>query len=561
MKRVIDITERENYDLWKNTVRDEELLLDLVSTENDDKGIFDRFYKDLEFGTAGLRGKLGAGTNRMNIYTVRRATQGLANYLLSKKEEPLVAIAYDTRHNSELFAKEAACVFAANGIKVWLYENPAPTPMLSYAVRERGCDSGVVVTASHNPKDYNGYKVYGPDGCQISPETAEEITNEILKIDSLKGFLTTGFDEALLSKKIQYLPDSFWRRYYARVLKESVDRESHCQNDLLILYTPLNGTGYIPVTTTLSLGSFGNYEVMREQMLPDSDFTTCPFPNPELLETMEFPIKRAKEIGADIVIATDPDCDRLGIAAKEKDGNFRLFSGNEVGAIFMDLIIRARNEHNNMPEKPIAISSLVSSPLADEIAEKNGVTMKKVFTGFRYIGKEIKELEEQNRESDFIFGYEESCGYMSGSYVRDKDGVNGALLACEAANYWKLRGKTLSEALDDIQNTYGTWADKTSNYYFEGPEGAEKIKNMMKSLRENNPEIIGNIPVKSYTDYLPENNVLGIVLEDESKIFVRPSGTEPKIKTYTFVKGTDKKSADEKLQKLVHAIAETLGVL
>lgn len=557
---MIIITEKEKYIIWKDFIKDEELSEDLASIDGNDEEIFDRFYKCLEFGTAGLRGKLGAGTNRMNVYTVRQATQGLSNYLLKKRPDPSVAIAYDTRHNSELFAREAACVLAANGIKVWIYGSPAPTPMLSYAVRERGCDSGIVITASHNPKIYNGYKAYSSDGCQISPDVALEVTKEIEKIDVLSGYETCSFNEAVSAKTIIVLPDSFWRRYYARILKESVDRENHCRNDLYILYTPLNGTGAVPVTTTLSLGSFGNIEMLKEQANPDSNFTTCPFPNPELPETMELPISRAKEIGADIVIATDPDCDRIGIASRERDGNFRLFSGNEVGAIILDFIIRARKEHDNMPEHPFAVSSIVSSPVSDDIAKANGVEMLKVFTGFRFIGKAIAEYEAAGRLDDFIFGYEESCGYMSGAYVRDKDGVDASLMVCEAANWWKMRGITLGEAMDNIQKEYGFWADRTSNYYYEGADGAQKIKDMMKSLRDNTPKTVAGITVTDFKDYMPEANVLEFSLEGGSKFLVRPSGTEPKIKTYTFVKGENKEVSTELLNKLVISIAEILGV-
>lgn len=553
------MTEQETYLAWKAFIRDEELCADLAQIEGNEAEIFDRFYRNLSFGTAGLRGVLGAGTNRMNIYTVRQATQGLADYLLSQKEVPSVAIAYDTRHNSERFAKDAACVLVASGIKVWLYGAPAPTPMLSYAVRERFCDAGIVITASHNPAKYNGYKVYGADGCQISPEVAGAITKYIERVDVLQGAELRDFDESVAEKKIILLPDSFWRRYYARVLKEGVDRAHHYENDLSIVYTPLNGTGAVPVVTTLSLGGFGNVAVVPEQERPDSAFTTCPFPNPELREALSLALTQAENSGADLVLATDPDCDRIGVASKEADG-YRLFTGNEIGALLLDFIASARKENGDFPEKPVAVRSLVSTRLVDAIAAYHGVEMRKVYTGFRYIGKVIAELERAEEAERFLFGFEESCGYLSGTYARDKDGVDAALLVCELANFWKLRGKTLGEALESLQERFGYYRDFQDNFYFEGATGDERMAGLMESLRAEKPAKIAGKAVLSVTDHLPESNMLEFSLEGDSGFIIRPSGTEPKIKLYYSVKAENREKAEVEGEALRLAVTKLLGL-
>ena len=553
------LTEKEKYLEWKKFVTDEELSADLESIDGNEAEIFDRFYRELEFGTAGLRGILGAGTNRMNVYNVRRATKGLADYLNAKKEGSSVAIAYDTRYNSEKFARNAASVLVANGIKVWLYAEPAPTPMLSYAVRERNCDAGIVVTASHNPKNYNGYKAYGADGCQISPEVAAEITAYIEKNSYPADEDLADFDEAVAEKKIIMLPESFWRRYYARVLKEGVDRGHHFENNLSIVYTPLNGTGITPVLNTLSLAGFGNVTVVPEQAKPDPDFTTCPFPNPELPEPLTLAINKAKEIGADIVIATDPDSDRIGVVSREADG-FRVLSGNEVGVMLLNFIAEARKANGIMPEKPVAIRSFVSTRFTDAVAEYHGIELLKVFTGFRFIGKAIAELEEKGEAENLIFAYEESCGYLSGTYVRDKDGVDASLLVCEMANWYKLRGKTLGTALDELREKFGYYLDSTDNFYFAGADGAKKISGMMDMLRQNKPEEIAGKKVNNVLDYLPKSNMMEFSLESGEGFIVRPSGTEPKIKIYYFIKGEDKNSAEKSLDEIKNSVRKILGV-
>ena len=552
------MTENEKYLEWKEFVRDEELASDLSKIEGNEEEIFERFYRTLDFGTAGLRGVLGAGTNRMNIHTVRQATQGLAEYLNAHKENASVAIAYDTRHNSEKFAKEAACVLVANGIKVWLYDSPAPTPMLSYAVRERYCDAGIVITASHNPAKYNGYKVYGSDGCQISPDVAKEILAVIDKTDVLRGALTTDFNTAVSEKKIILIPESFWRRFYARVLKEAVDKENHARNDLNIVYTPLNGTGAVPVVTTLSLAGFGNIEMIREQEKPDGAFPTCPFPNPELREALALALKKAEEIGADIVLATDPDADRVGVASNEKDG-FRIFTGNEIGALLLDFIATAREENGTMPENPVAVRSLVSTKLADAVAAGHGSEMKSVFTGFRFIGKVIAELEAMEQPERFILGFEESCGYLSGTYVRDKDAIDACLLICEAANFWKLHGKTLGEALEEIQAKYGYYYDFQDNFYCEGADGAKRIAKIMSDLREEAPKSVCGKAIVSAKDYKPDANMIEYTLEGGSSFVVRPSGTEPKLKIYYSVKAADFASAKAEGEAIKAEVTALLG--
>lgn len=552
------MTEKEKYLEWKEFVRDEELACDLDNISENEEEIFERFYRGLEFGTAGLRGVLGAGTNRMNIYTVRHATQGLAEYLNRNKPGTSVAIAYDTRHNSEKFAKEAASVLVANNIKVWIYGAPAPTPMLSYAVRERFCDAGIVITASHNSAKYNGYKVYGSDGCQISTDVAKEIFAILKEISVLRGAKTCNYTTAVSEGKIIVIPESFWRRYYSRVLKEGVDRENHAKNTLKITYTPLNGTGAVPVVNTLSLGGFGDIEMVREQEKPDGNFPTCPFPNPELKEALKLSIEYAQKNESDLIIATDPDADRIGIATKEKEG-FRIFTGNELGAILLDFIARARTENGTMPQNPVAVRSIVSGRLADSIAKAYGIEMKKVFTGFRFVGKIIAELEEAKESERFIFGFEESCGYLSGTYVRDKDAINGALLVCEAANYWKQRGKTFGEALLDIEAQYGYYCNLQDNFYCEGANGAKHIENIMTSLRKKASLSICGKEVSEIKDYLPESNMLESIFEDESGFIVRPSGTEPKIKIYYYAKGTDSEKAKAKAEAIKAEVTSILG--
>lgn len=550
--------ERNEYLRWCGGT-DEKTSAELAAIEEDEEEIRERFYRRLEFGTAGLRGLLEAGTNRMNVYTVRQATQGLAEYLKQSAENPSAAIAYDTRRCSELFAREAASVLAANGIKVWLYTEPAPTPMLSYAVRERFCSAGITITASHNPAAYNGYKVYGPDGCQIGPEAADAVSGFIAGTDVLTGAKTCNFDAAVAEKKILLLPESFWLRYIARVVQEGVDRAHHAGSDLCIAYTPLNGTGREPVVRCLSLAGFGNIFPVEEQFRPDSNFTTCPFPNPELPETLELGIQLAKKENCDFLLATDPDCDRVGVAARDGNG-YRVLTGNEVGALLLDFVARARIENGIMPERPVAARSIVSTRLADAVAAHYGIEMRKVFTGFRYIGRIIAELEAAGEANRYIFGFEESCGYLSGTYVRDKDAVNASLLICEAAAYWKRNGLTLAGAVDRLREEYGYYFDAQSNFYCEGMAGAEKIQNALRALRGQAPQTLAGRRVTAFADFLPESDMIELTLERDASVIIRPSGTEPKVKAYYSVREADRAAAEAAVAALKSAASELLGL-
>ncbi len=548
--------ERSEYLRWRAGA-DGETSAELAAIENDEQEIRERFYRRLEFGTAGLRGLLAAGTNRMNVYTVRQTTQGLADYLKESGGNLSAAIAYDTRHRSELFAREAARVFAANGIRVWLYAKPAPTPMLSYAVRERRCGTGINITASHNPADYSGYKVYGPDGCQIGPGTADAVSRRIAGTDVLFGAKLCDFDDAVAEKKIVFLTDSFWRRYIARVIGEGVDRARHAESNLSIAYTPLNGTGRDAVIPCLSLAGFGDIYPVEEQMRPDGGFTTCPVPNPELPEALELGLRLAKRERCDLLLATDPDCDRVGVAARD-GGEYRILTGNEIGALLLDFIARARTENGTMPEKPVAVRSMVSTKLADAVAGRYDIEMRKVFTGFRYIGQVIAELEAAGEAGRYIFGFEESCGYLSGTYARDKDAVNASLLICEAAAYWKRNGLTLAGAVDRLRGEYGYFLDTQSNFYREGIAGAEKIRRAMGALREKAPRTLAGRAVAAVRDFLPEADMIELSLSGDASVIIRPSGTEPKVKAYYSVRERDRAAAEAAAAALAEAVAELL---
>lgn len=550
--------ERSEYLRWRDGA-DEETSAELAAIENDELEIKERFYRRLEFGTAGLRGLLAAGTNRMNVYTVRQTTQGLADYLKESGGNLSAAIACDTRRRSTLFAREAARVFAANGIQVWLYAEPAPTPMLSYAVRERSCGAGINITASHNPAAYNGYKVYGPDGCQIGPEIADAVSRHIARTDVLFGAKTCDFDDAVAQKKILFLTDSFWRRYIARVVNEGVDRAHHAGSNLSIAYTLLNGTGRDAVIRCLSLAGFGNIFPVEEQLRPDGDFATCPIPNPELPEALALGLRLAKRENCDFLLATDPDCDRVGVAAKD-GAEYRILTGNEIGALLLDFIARARTENGTMPERPVAVRSMVSTKLADAVAARYGIEMRKVFTGFRYIGQVIAELEAAGEEGRYIFGFEESCGYLSGTYARDKDAVNASLLICEAAAYWKRNGLTLAGAVDRLREEYGYYLDAQSNFYCEGMAGAERIRRSMSALREKAPETLAGRPVTAARDFLPEADMLELTLGGDASVIIRPSGTEPKVKAYYSVRGEDRAAAEAAAALLKSAVTELLGL-
>ncbi|MCL2057337.1 MAG: phospho-sugar mutase [Oscillospiraceae bacterium] len=557
--------ERQLYNRWLEAVEgDSAYLSELKAIENDETEIGDRFYRDLEFGTAGLRGVLGLGTNRMNVFTVRRVTQGFSMYLKEIKASPCVAIAYDSRINSALFAREAACVFAANGIKAWLYRELMPTPALSYAVRELGCDAGVVVTASHNPAKYNGYKTYGSDGCQIGPIEAARILALTDTVDYFSGVSRMDLSEALASGMAEYIPDEFIEKYISRVFDEAIRPEVCAKAGLKLVYTPLNGAGRRCVTAVLNRLGVKDVSIVKEQEMPDGNFPTCPYPNPEIREALDLGLKLCEESGADMLLATDPDADRVAVAVKQTGGGYRILTGNEAGVLLLDYIARARKEKGTLPKKPIAVKSIVSSKLADAVAGQYGVELIDVLTGFKFIGEVILGLEEKGEEDRFIFGFEESCGYLSGPFVRDKDAVNASLLLVEMASAYKPEGRTLCDRLDEIYKKHGVYVNHVSNFAFEGADGMAEMAAIMKNLRDNPPVKIAGAEVIYTADYsssirtengsqskitLPPSNVLEYGLSDGCTVIVRPSGTEPKIKIYySFVakthEETEKMKAD-----------------
>ena len=532
------------YRLWlKKTAENEELRRELESIADDSNAIEDRFYRDLEFGTGGLRGVLGAGTNRMNVYTVAKATQGYANYLTAQSDKPSVAIAYDSRIHSDLFARTAARVFAANGIKVHLYPKLMPTPSLSFAVRDLHCDGGVVVTASHNPAKYNGYKVYGADGCQITTEAAKAIQREIDAVDPFGNVKWSDFDTELAQGNICYIGEDTVRRYLAAVSTASVLPEN-VKRDVSIVYTPLNGTGISCVPRCLREHGFTNLTLVEEQKDPDGNFPTCPYPNPEIREALELGLRWAEKTNSDLLLATDPDCDRVGVAVKDQEG-YSLISGNEMGVLLLDFICKMRTANGTMPKKPVAVKTIVTTPMAAKVAERCGVELRDVLTGFKFIGEQIGLLEKAGEAERYIFGFEESYGYLSGSFVRDKDAVNASLLICEMFAYYRTQGKSLVDVLRALYETYGYYGTRLLSFGFEGSSGFEKMQSLMDGLRNAPPQELAGIAVESVKDYasgidgLPKSNVLRYFLAGGMEAVVRPSGTEPKLKVYLTTVGAD----------------------
>lgn len=548
-----------SYNIWKSEkLKDKELSEELKSISNDEEAINDRFYKELEFGTGGLRGVLGAGTNRINIYTIGKATQGYANYLLSKESSPSIAIAYDSRINSEKFAHHAACVMAANGIKVYLWKELMPTPSLSFAVRYLGCAGGIVITASHNPSKYNGYKVYASDGCQITTKAADEILELINNVDTFKDVKISDYNESIKNGDINIISDEVFDAFINEVSLQSLAGKDINKN-VKIVYTPLYGAGLKCVTTCLKNNGFNNIVIVKEQATPNGNFPTCPYPNPEIREALEVGLKVAKDEGADLLIATDPDCDRVGIAVKDNN-EYTLLSGNEVGILLLDYICKRRIELGKMPDKPVCIKTIVTTDMASNVAKDYGVEIIDVLTGFKFIGEQIGLLEAKNETSRYIFGFEESYGYLTGSYVRDKDAVNGSFMIAEMFAYYMSRGKSLIEVLDSLYQKYGYCLNALHSFEFEGESGMKKMQNIMKSLRENVPnEFTGKkiVEVRDYllseiTDIVSNNkrginlsksNVIKYILEGNSSIVLRPSGTEPKLKLYISISAKSKDEA------------------
>ena len=524
------------YRLWLEKAAGHPALREeLEAIRGDDAAIEDRFYRELEFGTGGLRGVLGAGTNRMNVFTVGKATQGYANYLKAHFAAPSVAIAYDSRINSRLFAETAAGVFAATGIRVHIYPRLMPTPSLSFAVRDLRCDGGVVVTASHNPAKYNGYKVYGADGCQITTEAAAAIQSEIDRVDPFADVHTLDFAEGLTSGIIAYIGEDTVERYLAAVsaaslLSEDVSRSAS------IVYTPLNGTGISCVPRCLRAHGFANITIPPEQAEPDGNFPTCPYPNPEIREALSVGLRLAEETGSELLLATDPDCDRVGAAVKTAAG-CRLITGNEMGVLLLDFVCRMRRANGTMPERPVAVKTIVTTPMAEKVAAHYGVELRNVLTGFKFIGEQIGLLEKDGEADRYIFGFEESYGYLSGSFVRDKDAVNASLLICEMFVWYKSQGKTLADALEALYTQYGFYEAKLLSFTFESSAGFAHMTELLDSFRLSPPAELAGEAVRQVIDYdrdetgLPRSNVLRFIL-DGGEVVVRPSGTEPKLKIY-----------------------------
>lgn len=566
------MTEMELYNLWcENAKEDADLQTELADIKDDNDAINDRFYRDLEFGTGGLRGVIGAGTNRMNIYTVRRATQGFADYLNQEYQNPSVAISFDSRIKSDVFSKAAAEVLAANGIKVHIYKELMPTPCLSFAVRALKCQGGIMVTASHNPAKYNGYKVYGEDGCQITLRGAEIILEKINSLDMFNGVKSASFDEELAKGNISYIGDEVIEDFYKNVLAEGINTDLCASSGLKVVYTPLNGTGNKPVREILKRLGITDVTIVKEQENPDGNFTTCPYPNPEIREALEVGLKYCNEVKPDLLLATDPDCDRVGIAVPDGDG-YALFSGNEVGAMLLEYICQQRIVKGTMPENPIAVKTIVTTDIVNLIGKEYGVEIIDVLTGFKFIGEQIGLLEAKGEENRYIFGFEESYGYLSGGYVRDKDAVNASMLICEMAAYYRTQGISLIQARENMYKKYGVFLQTLHSFTFEGESGMKKMAEIMTSLRNDPPAEIGGLKVVKIDDYqtsiskdlvsgtaieltLPKSNVLAFFLEGGSKAIVRPSGTEPKIKTYF----TAKKPTHDEAASLETALAEDFG--
>ncbi len=558
------------YNEWLNKATgDPDLKAELEAIRGKDDEILDRFYRELEFGTAGLRGVIGAGTNRMNIYTVGRATQGLSDFLNKNYENPSIAIGYDSRIKSDYFSREAASILAANGIKVYLYEELEPTPCLSFAIRYFGCSSGIILTASHNPAKYNGYKCYNPHGYQMTDEEAAETYEMIQKVDYFTGIKKCDFDEAVKNGKIRFIGEEVINAFLDEVQKQCINPEIVKNADLKVIYTPLNGTGNKPVRAILDRIGIKKVYVVPEQENPDGNFPTCPFPNPEIKQVFEIGLEMNKSIGADILLATDPDCDRVGIAVPDKSGELVLMSGNEVGAMLLNYILSERKANGTLPSSAIAVKSFVSTDLAEVIAKKYNCTFKNLLTGFKYIGELITNLESEGRADDFVMGFEESYGYLAGTHARDKDAVVASMLICEMAAFYKSKGMNLVDVMNSLYDEFGYYANTVQSYTFEGAAGMEKMAGIMDALRANPPKEIAGFGVTAVSDYkasetvftdgtkeiieLPKSNVLAFALEKGNKVIVRPSGTEPKIKAYITAIGESRADANAIADKLIKA--------
>ncbi len=569
---------RELFKLWLDNAKDDkDLIAELNSIENNDDEVYERFYRELKFGTAGLRGVLGAGTNRMNVYTVRKATQGLANFLNKKYDNPSVAISYDSRIKADLFAKEAARVLAANGVKAYVSKELQPTPVVSFAVRELKTSAGIMVTASHNPAKYNGYKCYGNDGCQMTDVNADAVYDEIQKVNYFNGDIKLiDFDEGIKNGLIEWINDSVYESYLENVREQSINSDACKGSGLKVVFTPLNGAGNKLVRKILDRIGIDDVVVVPEQEMPDGNFTTCPYPNPEIKEALALGLELSKKVDADLLLATDPDSDRVGIAVKV-NGGYRLMSGNETGIMLMNYILSCRKENGTLPENPVAVKTIVTSKLVEKICEKYGCELKNVLTGFKYIGEQILLLERKNEEKRYIFGFEESYGYLAGTYVRDKDAVVASMLICEMAAYYRQQGKSLDEVMTSIYDEFGYYLNRTESYEFEGSAGMQKMSDIMTNLRNAHPAKISAFKVTAYADYLnsyskdtvtgetseitlPKSNVLSYSLKDGGAVIVRPSGTEPKIKVYVTAVGKSQQDASAIADDMFRSMTSILGI-
>ena len=558
----------KKYEIWlEKAVADPDLKPELEAMAGDEAKIEDAFYKDLEFGTAGLRGVIGAGTNRMNVYIVARASQGLSNYVINHfpSEKRSIAISYDSRIKSDVFAKIAAEVFAANGIKAYIFPQLMPVPCVSYATRTLKCAAGIMVTASHNPSKYNGYKVYGADGCQMTTAAANEVLGEIEKLDLFADSKRIAFEDGLKAGSVAWIPDEVYTAFVEEVKKQSVVGDAEINKDVAIVYSPLNGAGLKPVLRTLKETGYTNITVVKEQEQPDGNFPTCPYPNPEIHEAMALGMEYAAKYNADLLLATDPDSDRVGIAVKDKEGNYQLLSGNQTGMLLTDYVCARRTENGTMPKDPVVIKTIVTTDMVEQIASHYGVRTVNVLTGFKYIGEQIGLLEKQGKADSYIFGFEESYGYLSGSYVRDKDAVDAAFLICEMFCYYKTRGISLLDKLDELYKRHGYCLNTLYSYQFEGAAGFVKMKEIMKDFQTAGVTEFGGRKVETLLDYntgidgLPKENVLKFLLEGHGSVVVRPSGTEPKLKTYVTVSAPDKAAAEVIEKKIVEDLKKRIN--
>lgn len=569
---------KQIYNDWlSNATEDKDLIAELENIKDDETEIYERFYTSLKFGTAGLRGIIGAGTNRMNIYVVRQATQGLANYILAKYGKGSVAISHDSRIKADLFMIEAARVLAANGIKVYITSELQPTPVLSYLVRYFKCQAGIMVTASHNPAAYNGYKAYGEDGCQMTDDAANAVYDEITKLDYFNDVKIADFDNAVKSNMIEYVDDSVYDSYLEKVMEQQVNPGICADADLKVVYTPLNGTGNKLVRKVLDKIGVKSVSIVKEQELPDGNFTTCPYPNPEIKEALQKGLELCEKEQPDLLLATDPDADRVGIAVKDYDGSYRLITGNENGVMLTNYILSCKKENGVLPENPVVVKTIVTTKLINQLCDKYGCELKNVLTGFKYIGEVILNLEKKNEENRYLFGFEESYGYLSGTYVRDKDAVVASMLVCEMAAYYKKQGRSLAEVIDGLYEEFGYYLNQTYSYEFSGAAGMQKMADMMSDVRKNLPDEIAGYKVEKVCDYLlkkekdlatgeetdidlPQSNVIALNLSDNNAVIIRPSGTEPKIKLYITAVGKDKENAESVCKKLVVSAQEILGL-